>query len=171
MTDMKKKLETIRDEVKESMEAYDPTEEFGIDKDAYPNIIENINGFFEGMINRSDKCDFDYSKYSESGDDVREEPEYEDLLNDPDYEIVYEKHGWSFVKDFLSELSALEEGKDYALLFLLSESKSNNNAFADTALGVLLSRNPKWPGAGRSLSSSVSRSKDGLNHFWLLKRK
>ena len=30
MTDMKKKLETIRDMVKESMEAYDPTEEFGI---------------------------------------------------------------------------------------------------------------------------------------------
>ena len=39
MTDMKKKLETIRDMVKESMKAYDPTEEFGIDRDAYSQMI------------------------------------------------------------------------------------------------------------------------------------
>ena len=104
MTDMKKKLETMRDMVKESMEAYDPSEEFGIDRDTYSHMIESVNGFFESMISRSDDSDFEYSEYSESDESV-EEPEYVNLLNNPDYEVVYEKHGWSFVKEFFSEFS------------------------------------------------------------------
>ena len=170
MTDMKKKLKTIRDMVKESMEAYDPAEEFGIDRDAYSRVIENVNGFFESMILRSDDSDFAYSEYSE-GEESGEEPEYVDLLNNPNYKIVYEKHGWIFVKDFFSELSALDEGQDYAMLFLLSPNKSNHNAFVNTALGMLLSCNPKAPNNKRSLSCNVADSKDGQNHFWLLKQK
>jgi len=170
MTDMKKKLKTMRDMVKESMEAYDPAEEFGIDRDAYSQMIESVNGFFESMISRSDDSDFEYSEYSESDESV-EEPEYVNLLNNPDYEIVYEKHGWGFVKEFFSEFSTLDEGNDYAMVFLLGPSKSNHNAFVNTALGVLLRRNPRDPDHKRSLSCNVSDSKDGQNHFWLLKRK
>ena len=170
MTDMKKKLETIRDMVKESMEAYDPTEEFGIDRDAYSQMKESVNGFFESMISRNDDSDYEYSEYSDSDESV-EEPEYVDLLNNPDYEIVYEKHGWSFVKEFFSEFSTLDEGQDYAMLFLLSQNKSNHNAFVNTALGMLLSCNPKDPDNKRSLCCNVSDSSDGQNHFWLLKRK
>lgn len=170
MTDMKKKLETIRDMVKESMEAYDPTEEFGIDRDAYSQMKESVYGFFESMISRNDDSDYEYSEYSDSDESV-EEPEYVDLLNNPDYEIVYEKHGWSFVKEFFSEFSTLDEGQDYAMLFLLSQNKSNYNAFVNTALGMLLSCNPKDPDNKRSLSCNASDSSDGQNHFWLLKRK
>ena len=170
MTDMKKKLETIRDMVKESMEAYDPSEEFGIDRETYSHMIESVNGFFESMFSRNDDSDYEYSEYSDS-DESAEEPEYVDLLNDPDYEIVYEKHGWSFVKEFFSEFSTLDEGQDYAMVFLLSQSKGNHNAFVNTALGMLLSCNPKDPDNKRSLSCNVSYSKDGQNHFWLLKRK
>ena len=170
MTDMKKKLETIRDMVKESMEAYDPSEEFGIDRDTYSHMIESVNGFFESMISRNDDSDFEYSEYSDSDESV-EEPEYVDLLNNPNYEIVYEKHGWDFVKDFFSEFSTLDEGRDYAMVFLLSQSKGNHNAFVNTALGMLLSCNPKDPDNKRSLSCNVSNSKDGQNHFWLLKHK
>ncbi|MBQ8088397.1 MAG: hypothetical protein IJ234_08265, partial [Clostridia bacterium] len=108
--------------------------------------------------------------YSDSDESI-EEPEYVDLLNNPDYEIVYEKHGWSFVKDFFSEYSALEEGRDYALVFLLVQSKSNHSAFANTALGMLLNCNPKDPDNKRSLGCNVSDSTDEQNHFWLLKRK
>ena len=131
MTDMKKKLETMRDMVKESMEAYDPSEEFGIDRDTYSHMIESVNGFFESMISSSDDSDFEYSEYSESDESV-EEPEYVNLLNNPDYEVVYEKHGWSFVKEFFSEFSTLDEGQDYALEFHLCSSKRNHTAFAIT---------------------------------------
>ena len=41
MTDMQKKLETIRNMVKESMEAYDPAEEFGLDKNNYSLMVYN----------------------------------------------------------------------------------------------------------------------------------
>ncbi len=170
MTDMQKKLETIRNMVKESMEAYDPAEEFGLDKDSYSHMVESVNGFFESMISRNDDSDFEYSEYSDS-DKSAEEPDYADLLHNPDYEIVYEKHGWSRVKDFFEEFSALEEGWDYAMVFLLSKDKSNHNAFVNTAIGMLLNCNPKNPDKKRSLSCNVSDSKDGQNHFWLLKRK
>lgn len=149
---------------------YDPTEEFGIDRDAYSQMKESVNGFFESMISRNDDSDYEYSEYSDSDESV-EEPEYVDLLNNPDYEIVYEKHGWSFVKEFFSEFSTLDEGQDYAMLFLLSQNKSNHKAFVNTALGMLLSCNPKDPDNKRSLSCNVSDSSDGQNHFWLLKRK
>ena len=170
MTDMKRKLETMRDMVKESMEAYDPTEEFGIDRETYFHMIESVNGFFERMISRSDDSDFEYSEYSESDESV-EELEYEDLLNNPDYLIVYERHGWNAVKEFFSEFSKLDDGQDYAMQFLLSKDKSNHNAFANTAIGMLLNSNRKDPGNKRSLSCNVDDSKDGQNHFWLLKRK
>lgn len=57
------------------------------------------------------------------------------------------------------------------MLFLLSQNKSNHNAFVNTALGMLLSCNPKDPDNKRSLSCNASDSSDGQNHFWLLKRK
>ena len=170
MTSMKKKLETMRDMVKDSMETYDPTEEFGLDRNAYSQMIESVNGFFESMISRNDDSDFEYSEFSENGES-QEEPEYMNLLNNPDYEIVYEKHGWSFVKDFFSEFSTLDEGYDYAMVFTLSQSKSNHNAFVNTALGMLLNCNPKDPDSKRSLSCNVSDSNDDKNHFWLLKHK
>ena len=170
MTDMKKKLETMRDMVKKSMEAYDPTEEFGIDRDTYSQMIESVNGFFESMISRSDDSDFEYSEYSESDESV-EELEYVNMLNNPDYEIVYEKHGWSFVKEFFSEFSTLDEGQDYALEFHLCPSKRNHTAFANTVLGMLLNCNPDDLDNKRSLSCNTTDSKDGQNHFWMLKRK
>ena len=110
MTDMKKKLETIRDMVKESMEAYDPTEEFGIDRDAYSQMKESVNGFFESMISRNDDSDYEYSEYSDSGESV-EEPEYVDLLNNPDYEIVYEKHVCQYGPWYAAELQSKRPGQ------------------------------------------------------------
>lgn len=170
MTDIKKKLQTIHNMVKESMETYDPTEEFGLNRNAYSSIIENTIGVFEKMIIRNDDNDFEYSGYSES-DESKEEPEYMDLLNNPDYELVYEKHGWNFVKEFLSEFSTLDEGQDYAMVFRVSKSKNNLNAFVNTAIGMLLSLNPQDQESKSSFCCNVSNSEDGNNHFWLLKHR
>ena len=167
MTDMKKKLQAM---VKESMETYDPMEEFGLDRNAYSHIIESIIGFFEGMIRSNNDNDFEYSEYSES-DESKEEPEYMDLLNNSDYEIVYEKHDWNFVKEFFSEFYTLDEGQGYAMVFQVSKSKNNYNAFVNTAIGMLLSLNPQDQESKKSLCCNVSNSDDGNNHFWLLKRK
>lgn len=170
MIDMRLKLETARDMVRKSMEAYDPTEEFGLDNNTYSNMIESVNGFFENKLLHGDYCDFEYSEYSES-DGAKEEPGYVNLLNNPNYEIVYEKHDWEFVKEFFSELSGLDEGQDYAMVFHLSHNKDNHNAFINTVMCMLLnSTPPSEPDNKRSIDCNVSNSTDGQNHFWMLKR-
>jgi len=166
MTNMIEKLETIGDMIRESMEAYNPTKEFGIDKNTYSKLINSVNDFFESMISRNDDSNFKYSDYPD-GDDPEEEFDSLDFLNNPEYETVYEKHGWRFVKDFFEEFSHLEDGQEYALLFKVEPGKANNTAFANTILGMLLLSNP---GKKRALGCNVTFSDDGQNHFWLLRR-
>lgn len=167
MNQMKQKLENMREYITSLMKNYDPTEEFGIDRNTYDQMISNIHSFFENMISSNDDSDFEFSEYSE-GDDSQEEEEYLDFLNDPEYEIVYQKHGWHYVKEFYQEFSKLEDGVEYALLFKVIPEKSSNTAFANTILGMLLLSNP---GTKRKLGCNVTESPDDQNHFWLLKRK
>lgn len=169
MTEMQKKLVSMREMIRASMGAYDPTEEFGIDKAAYVKMIDSVNDFFEDMIGRKDDGDYGYSEYPD-GDDS-EEPDFLDFLNHPEYQVVYDKHGWRFVKDFFEEIPPLEEGREYALLFKLEQGKAVSAAFASTALGMLLRGYPRDPDNPRALGCNVSDSDDGQNHFWLLQRK
>lgn len=167
MDSMRKKLETIQEEVRKSMEQYDPMEEFGVDVVTYREMIDSVNSFFEDQINRGGDSDIEFSEYDES-DDTKEEPVYVKLLENPDNDIVYERHGWKFVKDFFSDIPVLEDGQDYDMLFQIIPGKANNTAFANIALGLLLRSYPRDPEKKRSLGCSVSDSKDGINHFWLL---
>ena len=170
MDSMRKKLETIQEEVRKSMEQYDPMEEFGVDVVTYREMIDSVNSFFEDQINRGGDSDIEFSEYDES-DDTKEEPVYVKLLENPDNDIVYERHGWKFVKDFFSDIPVLEDGRDYDMLFQIIPGKANNTAFANIAIGLLLRSYPRDPEKKRSLGCTVSDSKDGINHFWLLKRK
>ena len=60
------------------------------------------------------------------------------------------------------------EGKEYKLLFELASDKANWTGFANTILGMLILENK---GRRSELVCKVNSSKDGDNHFWLLKRK
>jgi hypothetical protein len=149
------------------MKDYDPTEEFGLDRNTYDQMIGNINGFFENMISSNDDSAFEMSEYPD-GDDYEEEEEYIDFLNNPDYEVVYQNHGWKYVKEFYEEFSNLEDGSEYGPLFKVTPEKLSQAAFATTILGMLLLSNP---GTKRKLGCNVTDSPDDQNHFWLLKRK
>ena len=170
MDSMRKKLETIQDEVRRSMEQYDPMDEFGVDVVAYREMIDSVNSFFEDRMNRGGDSDIEFSGYDES-DDKKEEPVYVQLLESPDYDIVYERHGWKYVKDFFSDIPVLEDCRDYDMIFQIIPGKANNTAFANIAIGLLLRSYPRDPEKKRSLGCTVSDSKDGTNHFWLLRRK
>ena len=100
---------------------------------------------------------------------MSEEKEYLNLLNNPDYEVVYEKHGWDNVKDFLDEFNDIEDKVEYALYFRVNEVKeAYTMAFANTLLGILIARNI---GKKCSLNCNIEKSEDDENHFWLLKCK
>ena len=118
-----------------------------------------------GVISGSN--DYEYSDYPD-GEDSEEEWDFLDFLNNPEYETVYEKHGWKHVKDFYPEFSELEKDCEYALLFKVPPEKARNSAFLNTILGMLLHDNP-----GRTASTGCNTfvSEDGQNHFWLLRRK
>lgn len=165
MSQMKQKLKEMRKRVSKAMQEYDPTEEFGIDRDYYNSIVGNVCDLFEGIIAKADSSDFEYSEYPD-GDGTEEEPDYLDFLNNSGYEIVYEKHGWNFVKEFFGEFPDLDDGEEYALYFEIVEGKANNSAFVNTVLGMLIDKNPDKK---RKLGCNVTFSKDGKNHFWLLK--
>lgn len=83
--------------------------------------------------------------------------------------MVFEKHGWSNIKDFIDEFIGLEDGAEYALYIRVTDGKASyNTAFANTILGVLLARNPEKK---KGPACDIEKSEDGQNHFWFLKRK
>ena len=103
------------------------------------------------------------------GEEVSEEKEYLNLLNNPDYEVVYEKHGWDNVKDFLDEFNDIEDKVEYALYFRVNEVKeAYTMAFANTLLGILIARNTDKKS---NFTCNIEKSEDDKNHCWLLKCK
>ena len=167
MNDIKEKINKARKRITEAMQGYDALEEFGISASEYEGIIGSVNNFFDSII-VSDTRSFDYEEFHR-GEEVSEEKEYLNLLNNPDYEVVYEKHGWDNVKDFLDEFNEIENDVEYVIYLRVKEPKEANNiGFSNTLLGILIARNI---GKKCSLNCNIEKSEDDENHFWLLKCK
>ncbi|WP_022777342.1 MerR family transcriptional regulator [Butyrivibrio sp. AE3009] len=161
MTQMKERIEELRAEIKSRMEEYDPRDEFGLSKEDYQKTVDSVDSFFDYMIERAGK--------DEHLDWMDEESKAPSAVQDyPGFEVVYEKHGWSNVRDFYEEFAELENGRAYALLFKLSSKKSNHTAFANIILSMLMAQNE---GKSRQIRCAMDFSEDGQNHFWLLGRK
>ena len=158
MTTMKKTIETIR----RDMAAFDPTAEFGIDRARYDSICARVDQALSAAMDSNCFRDFTFREETQSRESLPP------VLQDPAYETVYEKHGWQHVKDFFPEFSRLEDGGEYQLVFALTEDKANQTAFSTTVLNLLLDENP---GKKRTLGCDTTDTKDGTNHFWLLKKR
>ena len=167
MNNIREKINEARKRITETMQDSDPSEEFGIDASEYEGIIGSVNNFFDSII-VSDTRSFDYEEFHR-GEEVSEEKEYLNLLNNPDYKVVYEKHGWDNVKDFLDEFNDIEGKVEYALYFRVNEVKeAYTMAFANTLLGILIARNTDKKS---NFTCNIEKSEDDKNHFWLLKCK
>ena len=165
ITNMRNKIETLRKLIKESMEAYSPVEEFGIDYKDYNEMMRNLDDFFKGMLEAEDYSKYELVDYSDENRN-KEEQNFQECLVNPSLECVFERHGWKNVKDFYKEIPELLEGEEYFFLFKLEAEKVNNTAFANTLLGIMCMRNQDRK---MSLKCNVIYSDDGDNHFWLLK--
>ena len=163
MNEMNNKLESMRAFIIKTMQEYDPFDEFGVDQATYQEMIKKADEYFTTNFSGMENSSFEYV------DD--DEDETYDFLNNPEYEIVYEKHGWEKVKDFYEEFSTLEDGGEYALLFKVVPKKApgaTGDAFATTILGMLLQNNSK---KHIELGCNIrDTSDDNQNHFWLLKK-
>lgn len=167
MNNIREKINEARKRITEAMQDYDATEEFGIDASEYEAIINNVNNLFDN-ITVSDISSFDYEEFHR-GEETVEEQEYLDLLNNSDYEIVYEKHGWDNVKDFFDEFNYTKDKVEYALYFRVNEPKeASTMAFANIILGILIAKNIDNKS---NFICNIEKSEDDKNHFWLLKCK
>lgn len=158
MTTMKETIERIR----QDLSAFDPTAEFGIDKARYDAICARVDEALTAAMDSNCFRDFSFDEERHSPDPLPK------VLRDPTYKTVYEKHSWQHVKDFFPEFSRLEDGAAYHLVFALTPDKANQTAFATTVLNLLLDANG---GKKRQLECSSTDTKDGENHFWLLKKR
>lgn len=79
--------------------------------------------------------------------------------------VVWERHGWEHVHEFIDELPKVEDGREYSYLFHLNENLySDNVSFPMYMLGTVLHRRKA---KNVALNCDAERSTDGLNHFWL----
>lgn len=163
MSNIKEKIKEIRTMIASSMQEYDPYEEFGISKEKYAEFTSEM----KRMLDENADIDFDIEKNADNAD--YPENEKKNPLSDPDYSVVYEKHGWKNVKDFLDEFCCLSDGGVYSIYAQLEEKKEKSSmGFSCTLLGILLEKNENKK---KTVTCNTEESKDGLNHFWLLKRK
>jgi DNA-binding transcriptional MerR regulator len=163
MSQMNETVRHLREMISQSMEAYDPTQEFDLDPQSYHKIATNVSDYLEDILEGRRENDL------ELHDDDDEEFTPPDFLHDPNYTLVYERHGWTYVKEFLDELP-LDPREDYAIYCQVTEDKSTSLAFVNTLLGVLIQRvGLEPPDPQRAYSCNVTTSQDGENHFWLLK--
>ena len=155
------------------MEEYDPLEEFGINADDYKEIIDYLNLYFD--THEFAEGEFEYDMYSDE-DDFNEEQEYLNILNSPDFEVIYEQHGWERAGEIIGKFDIPDDGNEYMLLFTIAKDKEVQSAFATTALAVLLGKNlrarmnslEELGEASQKFGCNVTESDDGKNHFWLL---
>jgi DNA-binding transcriptional MerR regulator len=165
MQKMKEKVKEFREKILKIMENYNPSEEFGIDCKEYKKITDSI-GYH---LNRHEFKKFEYD-FSSNKCEKNQGKEYLKALDDPNFEVAYEAHGWEHAKELKDKFTLPEDAKEYMLLFAISKSKKSDAAFAVTALAVMLGKKaqPKAGEASPKLACNVAISDDGKNHFWLL---
>ncbi|MBQ9862968.1 MAG: MerR family transcriptional regulator [Lachnospiraceae bacterium] len=168
MTMMKNKLDALRKMMGNSFDSFDPTEEFGIDKETYDEIVKDVKECLDES--KLEACIDILNNVDIFPENIEEEFEKDhecniDFFNSSEYELVYEKHDWSHVKDFFDEFS-FEKAGEYAMLFKTDEERAKNFAFINTVLALAMKKNENIK---KKVSCNVHRTEDGENHFWLFK--
>ncbi len=177
MNEIRKKIEEIKELMAAEMRGYDPADEFGITAEQYDGIIKNTLAAFDGLdLSEDFSIDYEGFREGEARGDFGEEPPH-DYAGDPDYELIYEKHGFSAAREFICELPGIETGGDYALIFELDDEKlASANAFMNTLLGLLLSKaaeSKQTAAAGSALNlyCNTERAQNGVNSIRVFKKR
>lgn len=86
-----------------------------------------------------------------------------------DAAVVFERHGWSHVSEWIREIPILKEaGERYCIFALTAESAANNLGLPMMMLVMMASEMDELKGG---VTCNTTPSKDGQNHFTLLYKK
>ena len=175
MSTIQSKIQEMKNRILSDAKKYDPVEEFGLSKEEYEKILSQIEQCLDAAKDSSE----DFPALQEVAEKIPPEilgkisdmekmkPKMPKFREDPYYHLIYEKHGWENVKDFLAEFETLEAGSHAFDFRVVEEKYENTIAFSSTLLNLLLMRNPE---INKSLVCNVDPSEDGQNHFWLYRK-
>ena len=181
INNMQKAVEQFIEKMNQDAGEYDPTEEFGIGKEYYKELLVRFNGMLhnasyikETHADDASEPVFEYSRCrgkvtaeDECGD-TEEQDEISPLQN-PNYTIAAEYHDWSYIKEIIDNFSGLEENTEYNFYLEADDKKENNLIFCFILIQLAEDKNQ-----GKKLiapSCSMIPSADGKNHLYILKRK
>ena len=86
-----------------------------------------------------------------------------------DAAVVFERHGWSHISEWIREMPILKEaGERYCIFGLTAESAANNLGLPMMMLVMMASEMDELKGG---VTCNTTPSKDGQNHFTLLYKK
>ncbi len=124
-------------------------------------ILDRIHSF--GRENLSDTIFLNtgYGHYLEHTHEP--DPDYSD------YEVLFERRGWTHIRDFFDDIPYLEPGKVYCLWLRSNyEAYSDDLSLAMFLIGAVL-RRQNWQGI--TVNCSCSTGEKHENHFKLLYKK
>ncbi len=168
MDQMKSKIEEMKANIMKAMAQYDAIDEFDISAEDYQELMDKVETFMDTSLDWVDKSLVSHVPFVDAQKVPESKTQAQDMLKDPAYELVYEKHGWNQVKEIFDEFSTLEDGGEYFLCLERTGDEAEQIPFVNVLLNQLLDRNP---GKQRTIGCDTQMSKDGQNHLWMFKKR
>lgn len=158
MQDMVKRTQ---EKLNESVGSYDVVKEYGISEEYYRSIIEEMNSQYEQVMTEQNYQDFIFAELNSNS----AESKVKNPVREGTHSVICEWNGWKHTAEVLEKIPALVG--DYILYFELDDEKWTYNDFCVVVIRIMQDRNKDMD---FNIEVTRNRSKDGKNHFWLLKK-
>lgn len=158
---MQEMIKKTQDKINESVGNYDAAKEYGISHEYYRAIIKKMNAQYEQAMSEQRNENFRFVELNSNN----MESEAENPMREENHAVVFEESGWENTSEILEKLPMLD-GK-YILYFELNNEKWTYNDFCIVVISIVQDRNRD---RNMNIECTRRRSKDGKNHFWLLKK-
>ena len=158
---MQEMIKKTQDKINEGVGNYDAAKEYGISHEYYRTIIEKMNAQYEQAMSEQKNENFRFVELNSNN----MKSEAENSMREGKHAVVFEESGWENTSEILEKLPMLE-GK-YILYFELNDEKWAYNDFCIVVISIVQDRNRD---RNMNIECTRRRSKDGKNHFWLLRK-
>lgn len=154
-------IKKTQDKINEGVGSYDVSAEYGISEDYYKSIIEKMNIQYENAMSEVNCKDFRFVELNSASSETN----ITSPLLEGKNTVILEENGWKYTAEILKKIPELEG--DYIFYFELDDEKWSYNDFCIVVLHVIQDINEN---SNYSIEVARNRSKDGANHFWLMKK-
>lgn len=166
---VQKLVREVQDKINNDMGSYDICAEYGISQDYHKKIMEEMNEQFDQALEQIKEME-SFLPDEDMHLNHNFEVTYSDIespVADVHNRVVMEMNGWDHTVEILEKMPKLDGEQEYILYFEVVDEKMNYYDFCQIVISIVKDRNET---DGINLSCIRNGSKDGQNHFWLLKK-